>query len=201
MDLEELGQESVSAAQSDMPVRPQMPNDNHSAPSPASPDTEDGNAAGMAMTLATPSVASTPAAFSPHHQVSDDINAAVSSLPGHQVPVETMVATHKPRYFHLDIDRTQSDGTLVPLGVKLDVTSNGLKVYEIKPQSPICNWNSRCALTFPDDAVQIGDTFIQVNDTRLSNEPQHQCEAMINELREAKDLFIVVCRNYEAKDL
>ena len=173
MDLEELGQESVSAGQSDMPVS--------------------AGQSDMPVSAAQSDI--------PIIEVSDDINAAVSSLPGHQVPVETMVATHKPRYFHLDIDRTQSDGTLVPLGVKLDVTSNGLKVYEIKPQSPICNWNSRCALTFPDDAVQIGDTFIQVNDTRLSNEPQHQCEAMMHELREAKDFFIVVCRNYEAKDL
>ena len=93
--------------------------------------------------------------------------------------------TGSGRYFHIDFKRVQGES----LGIKVKGDDSGLRVLEFKSGGAIAAWGSRSMLTFPEDALQVSDVILKVNDVSVSS------DAMLKELKEATDFFMVVYRD------
>ena len=89
------------------------------------------------------------------------------------------------RYFHIDFKRVLGES----LGIKVHGGDSGLRVLEFKSGGAIAAWNSRSMLTFPEDALQVNDIILKVNGVSNS------IDAMMKELKEASDFFMVVYRD------
>ena len=130
------------------------------------------------------------------HSAEDAIAAppmlnSMAPLPGNVSPVATvqsMPSSAEPaarRYFHIDFKRVQGES----LGIKVKGDDSGLRVLEFKSGGAIAAWNSRSMLTFPEGALQVNDVILKVNGVSVS------IDAMLKELKEATDFFMVVYRD------
>ena len=75
-------------------------------------------------------------------------------------------------------------------GILLSYDVLGMRVDQIKPESPSDVWNAACEQSCPTDKLLIGDLIIQVNDVSIPNGWQ----AMVNEFQRQLDVRLVVRR-------
>ena len=130
------------------------------------------------------------------HSAEDAIAAppmlnSMAPLPGNVSPVATLQSMPSSaefaarRYFHIDFKRVLGES----LGISVVIHDSGLRVFELTSGGAIAAWNSRSMLTFPEDALQVNDIILKVNGVSNS------IDAMMKELNEASDFFMVVYRD------
>ena len=91
-------------------------------------------------------------------------------------------------YFTIDISR---DSPEQHLGFQVDLWkhSKGLLVIAVRqsPTTPIGDWNENCWMWFPRDQLRVSDVILQVNEEK-------ERDAMVEELKSAKDVLMLVLR-------
>ena len=105
------------------------------------------------------------------------------------------------RYLTVELNRDDGAGLL---GLSTYRRGGGLCIHDIKDRGAAATWNSRCVLTYANDALKKGDLIIRVNGIgsgksthahRLAHNMQtYWTDAMMNELwqQSRKDYLLVV---------
>ena len=98
-------------------------------------------------------------------------------------------------YFTVDIGRSCPEQMV---GCKLRPLDNGLLVEQIFPETIIAEWNTRCRMWFPRDELRVGDIVVKVNDVGMK--PPGGPQVMLDELKSAKDLLLLVLRRARSNE-